>query len=161
MPGHTHICGYAPFCLSRRQRQTLQLAAQGLTDKAISWRLGIAPRTVRAHLERARLALGAINTTQAVAAALTAGLIEYSRPGGQMPSCCQAPRIMDPDGNEIEAVGAGLAILPYGDGFRLHWHLGERFWPAAEDEEIYPCRRAALQSALQLSEQKWAFCECE
>jgi DNA-binding CsgD family transcriptional regulator len=57
--------------ISGRQREVLYLAAQGLTDRAIARRLAIAPRTVRMHLQMVREALGARNTTHAVAIALS------------------------------------------------------------------------------------------
>lgn len=35
-----------------RQRQILQLLADGLSSKEIAYRLGLRPRTVQTHLER-------------------------------------------------------------------------------------------------------------
>jgi DNA-binding CsgD family transcriptional regulator len=37
--------------LSRRQKQVLPLVAEGLTDEEIGRRLGISPRTARAHVD--------------------------------------------------------------------------------------------------------------
>jgi DNA-binding NarL/FixJ family response regulator len=65
------------FVLSSRQREVLALAALGQTDQAIGLKLSITPRTVRAHLQAARVALGALNTTHAVTIALTRQLISF------------------------------------------------------------------------------------
>lgn len=65
-----------PFFLSERQNEVLSLAARGLTMLGIAHLLAITPRTVRKHLALARAALGAVNTTQAVAIAVHYDLIE-------------------------------------------------------------------------------------
>lgn len=44
--------------LSRRQKQVLPLVADGLTDDEIGRRLGISPRTARAHVEALKNKLG-------------------------------------------------------------------------------------------------------
>lgn len=72
-PGFFRLANVSP--LSERQRQVLSLAARGLTERGIAQELWIAPRTVQDHLRRARQALGALNTTHAVAIALTHRLI--------------------------------------------------------------------------------------
>jgi DNA-binding CsgD family transcriptional regulator len=75
----------SPFLLSPRQQEVLALAAQGLTNRQIALELVIRPGTVNNHLTLAREALGALNTTHAVAIALVRGLIEIqglSRFGG-------------------------------------------------------------------------------
>lgn len=64
------------FDLTSRQNQVLELAAQGMTTDCIALRLGVTGRTVSKHLAGAREALGAINTTQAVALAVYYKLIE-------------------------------------------------------------------------------------
>lgn len=64
-----------PFFLPRRQRETLFLAAQGLTLLGIGQQLGIKPRTVKKHLSRSRQTFNAANTTHAVAIAVSLGLI--------------------------------------------------------------------------------------
>jgi DNA-binding CsgD family transcriptional regulator len=47
--------------LTRRERDCLELVAQGLSSKEIAAKLGIAPGTVDNHLKRAVKALGASN----------------------------------------------------------------------------------------------------
>jgi DNA-binding CsgD family transcriptional regulator len=44
--------------LSHRQKQVLTLVAAGLTDDEIGPRLGISPRTARAHVEALKSKLG-------------------------------------------------------------------------------------------------------
>jgi DNA-binding CsgD family transcriptional regulator len=44
--------------LSHRQNQVLSLLADGLTDDEIGLRLGISPRTARAHVEALKHKLG-------------------------------------------------------------------------------------------------------
>lgn len=61
--------------LTSRQREVLQLAANGLSNKQIARQLGITPRMVQAHSQEACARLGANNRTEAVARALTLGLI--------------------------------------------------------------------------------------
>jgi len=53
--------------LSERERQLLLLAAQGLTDVAISHRLGISLATVGTYWGRVRIKLGPMNRTELVA----------------------------------------------------------------------------------------------
>ncbi|GIK42426.1 MAG: hypothetical protein BroJett011_62590 [Chloroflexota bacterium] len=65
-----------PFLISSRQQEVLYLAAMGQTDRAIARNLAIAPRTVRAHLQAIREALGARNTTHAVAIALSRHILD-------------------------------------------------------------------------------------
>jgi DNA-binding CsgD family transcriptional regulator len=55
--------------LSERERQVLDLVLRGLTDAAISARLGISARTVETHIQSARRKLGASNRDQAAALA--------------------------------------------------------------------------------------------
>jgi DNA-binding NarL/FixJ family response regulator len=61
--------------LTPRQRQVLQLAANGLTNRQIALELEISPRMVQAHSQEACARLGAGNRTEAVARALVKGLI--------------------------------------------------------------------------------------
>jgi len=61
--------------LSVRERDVLQLAAEGLRTDEIADKLSIAERTVRVYLDTARHKLGASNRTHAVAKALSLGLI--------------------------------------------------------------------------------------
>lgn len=52
--------------LTRRERNVLEQAAQGLTPAPIGRELGISPDCVRAHLRRAGRKLGATSRDQAV-----------------------------------------------------------------------------------------------
>jgi DNA-binding NarL/FixJ family response regulator len=51
--------------LTEREREVLRLVAQGLANKQIARRLGIAERTVKAHLTSAFQRIGAADRTQA------------------------------------------------------------------------------------------------
>lgn len=62
--------------LSKRQKECLQLIAEGLTARAIAAQLGISIRMVRFHLCAARMKLNAVSTTQAVHLAVKARLLE-------------------------------------------------------------------------------------
>jgi DNA-binding NarL/FixJ family response regulator len=53
--------------LSERQRQIVELLAQGLTTKEICRKLGISPNTVKTHIASIFRALGVRNRTQVVA----------------------------------------------------------------------------------------------
>ena len=86
MPGQSSDDqGDCPFFLSPTQRRCLILAAQGLTDEAIARQLNRSARTVRTHLQVARKRLGAVNTTNAVAIALSRQLISISFDAGAAP----------------------------------------------------------------------------
>lgn len=61
--------------LPARQRQVLELLAQGLTNKEIALQLGIAPATVKIHVARLTSWLDAVNRTDAVARAQRARLV--------------------------------------------------------------------------------------
>ena len=52
--------------LSQRQRQIMAMVAEGLANKEIAARLGIAEGTVKAHIHAVFKALGVTNRTQAV-----------------------------------------------------------------------------------------------
>ena len=52
--------------LTEREREVLGLVAEGLANKAIARRLGIAEKTVKAHLTRVFAAIGVTDRTQAV-----------------------------------------------------------------------------------------------
>lgn len=68
---------FKPLSLSRRERETLTLAAYGHTDLEIARRLCLGARTVRVYLFRARQKLNAANTTHAVAVAVSLKLIDF------------------------------------------------------------------------------------
>lgn len=61
--------------LTERERDTLRLLADGLTNEQIGQRLFISPETVRTHLRKAMTKLDADTRTQAVATALRQSLI--------------------------------------------------------------------------------------
>ena len=61
--------------LTGRQAEVLSLLAEGLPNKLIEDRLGIAERTVRAHMTELFQTLGAHNRTQALLRAQKLGLI--------------------------------------------------------------------------------------
>ena len=82
-PGRVERSTRPFFVLSDRQRAALELSAQGWTDFQIARQMGIATRTVRHHLERARQNLQAINTTHAVAIAVRHNLMTFVSPPGR------------------------------------------------------------------------------
>ena len=61
--------------LSRRERQCLELAAQGKSDWVVGKILGISERTAVLHVNNAMHKLGCVNKHQAVLKALRLGLI--------------------------------------------------------------------------------------
>ncbi len=65
--------------LTEREQEILQLAARGLTNKAIGFQLSISDRTVQGHLANIYSKLEASSRTEAVTKAVTTGLIRMSR----------------------------------------------------------------------------------
>ena len=65
--------------LTGRERQILQLIAEGLENKEIAYRLGAAERTVANHISKVFSKLNVHNRTEAVAVARREGLIEDQR----------------------------------------------------------------------------------
>ena len=61
--------------LTPRERQVLELLAEGLPNKAIAARLGISDQTVKFHVASIAAKLGATNRTEAVRLALRHGLL--------------------------------------------------------------------------------------
>ena len=61
----------APFALTPRETEVLQLIATGQANKEIARQLGISPRTVEVHRARIMQKLGARNTADLVRIALT------------------------------------------------------------------------------------------
>jgi len=61
--------------LAERQMDVLKALAEGLTNKEIARRLGIAEITVKVHLQSIYRKLGVSNRTEALAAALNRGLV--------------------------------------------------------------------------------------
>lgn len=62
--------------LSPREREVLQLVAEGLTGRQVAGRLGLAPKTVDNHRARIMDKLGLRTTAALVRYALRAGLVE-------------------------------------------------------------------------------------
>ena len=73
------VCGAEPLVdlprLSPREVDVMRLAAQGYSAKRTALAFGISPHSVRVHLALARRRLKARNTAEAVAIALTRGLL--------------------------------------------------------------------------------------
>ena len=61
--------------LSARDLDVLELVAAGLTNEAVAAELGLAPRTVKTHVQHLIERLGAVDRTSAVAAAFRLGLL--------------------------------------------------------------------------------------
>ena len=61
--------------LTPRERSVLELVAKGLTNRAVGAELFISEKTVSVHLTRVMAKLGATSRTEAVAVALSRGLI--------------------------------------------------------------------------------------
>ena len=72
-PGGTRETRTVP--LAERQMDVLKALAEGLTNKEIARRLGIAEITVKVHLQSIYRKLGVSNRTEALAAALNRGLV--------------------------------------------------------------------------------------
>ena len=62
--------------LSDRQREILQMLADGMQTEAVAVKLGLSTETVRTHTKRILAKLGADTRTQAVAIGIRTGLIE-------------------------------------------------------------------------------------
>ncbi len=67
--------------LTPRELQVLQHIGRGFRNSEVARAMGIAPKTVEAHLERILRKLGARNRTQAVIHALQMGWLQQSIPG--------------------------------------------------------------------------------
>lgn len=63
--------------LSPRQREVLALVAQGLTDREIAARLGIAHHTARDHVREVQRRLGVSSRTAAAVAWTQRGLVPH------------------------------------------------------------------------------------
>lgn len=70
------IRGMEGTAVTRRQRQVLQLFADGLSTDQVAHRLGLSEETVRTHAKASLARLGARDRTHAVAIALRGGLID-------------------------------------------------------------------------------------
>ena len=70
--------GTSEHRFSPREHEVLTLAAQGLTNKEIAYRLGISDRTVQFHINSIFNKTGTNSRTEAVALALRNGWISIS-----------------------------------------------------------------------------------
>jgi len=70
----SHLTDRVP-ALTHRERETLRLLADGLSNEEIGKRLHISPETVRTHVRKAMAKLDADTRTQAVATALRQSII--------------------------------------------------------------------------------------
>jgi DNA-binding CsgD family transcriptional regulator len=73
--GHRHA-QLRPQTITEREREVLQLAAEGRTGREIAAELGIGPATVKTHFENLYLRLQASDKASAVAEGLRLGLID-------------------------------------------------------------------------------------
>jgi LuxR family transcriptional regulator, transcriptional regulator of spore coat protein len=72
--------------LTVREKQVLELIAQGLSAKEVAQEIDIAPRTVERHIENIRLKLRARNRTHMVALALEIGLLTIDEEHALVPA---------------------------------------------------------------------------
>ena len=72
--------------LTPREREVLALLAEGLSNKLLCRRLGIAPSTVKIHVARVLAELGASTRLQAVVVAQRLGLLLIEPVAGEMRS---------------------------------------------------------------------------
>ena len=70
--------GTAEHPFSPREQEVLALAAEGLTNKEIAWRLGISERTVQFHINSIFNKTTTNSRTEAVALALSKGWISVT-----------------------------------------------------------------------------------
>ena len=66
--------------LSAREREIIELLADGLTGEEVAARLFLSSETVKTHIRNATTKLGARNRVHAIAIALRDGLITLERP---------------------------------------------------------------------------------
>jgi DNA-binding NarL/FixJ family response regulator len=74
-PAPTEDAVSLPESLTSREREVLNLLAEGLSNKAIARRLGISDQTVKFHVAAVCGKLGAMNRTDAVRRAIRRGLV--------------------------------------------------------------------------------------
>ncbi len=75
--------GIGEVRLTKRERELLQLVAQGFSEKEASSTLGIGQRTAQTYLERIRAKLHAENRVHATALAVAAHLISVPAPSAE------------------------------------------------------------------------------
>lgn len=67
----------SPTALTPREREVLQLVAEGQTNREIAGVLAISPGTVKTHVERIIAKLGVSDRTQAAVHAIESGLLRH------------------------------------------------------------------------------------
>lgn len=72
--GRADLNGVLP-ALTKREREVLQLSAEGLTSQEIAKRLGMSPRTVNQHVDNVADKLGTKNRAHTVAEVIRHGLL--------------------------------------------------------------------------------------
>ncbi|PVD02773.1 response regulator transcription factor [Streptomyces sp. CS014] len=78
-PGGGPGADQKPLPLTRRQKEVLNLLAQGLSNRRIGRALHITEQTVKAHLHMVYHKLGVADRTEAVVIALRQGLVQHQR----------------------------------------------------------------------------------
>lgn len=68
--------------LTEREREILELVAEGLSSKQVAQHIGIAPRTVDRHIENLRHKMGARNKSHLVAKAVAFGTLKCAKRSG-------------------------------------------------------------------------------
>jgi two-component system, NarL family, response regulator YdfI len=74
---HVQSRTHTRLILSEKERQVLQAIAQGFRSKEIAAEMGIAERTVKAHLTSLYNKLGVDSRSQAVAVAVERGILQF------------------------------------------------------------------------------------
>ena len=84
--------------LTKRETEALKYAARGLTVLDIAPKMGISPRTVRFHIDKATTKLGALKREETIALAVKGGLFDVlpyrdpSRRAATPPGPCRRAR---------------------------------------------------------------------
>ena len=116
----------SPPILKPREREILQLIAQGLTDRAIGSRLQLAPETVRWYNKQLYAKLQVSSREDAARVASVLGLLDAADTRDVRPSVARSPiRYVNNDGVSIayQTVGAGPVDLVFIAGFVSHLEL--------------------------------------
>jgi PAS domain S-box-containing protein len=135
--------GQRPW-LSGREQQVLELAAEGLTDRAIARRLGISEATVGTYWVRVRAKLGAGTRAQLVAAALRAeadrALLELRAEKQRL----LARLTTDPQHHELEAEDFRSLVENAGDAMLVVTEAGRIAYCNAAAAELFGWRMEEL-----------------
>lgn len=112
--------------LKPREREILQLIAQGLSDRAIGTRLQLAPETVRWYNKQLYAKLQVSSREEAARVGSTLGLLDTPTLPGDRPPVVRSPiRYVSNDGVSIayQTVGSGPVDLLFIAGFVSHLEL--------------------------------------